>query len=920
MADAKKTRAQLIEELAALRREVAELKGREAPGAPPAEAAFEGVAKGFQVLFEALDDALFVARVRDGRIVYANPQCTRLLGVTQPQLLAASFYDFMPPAVRARARAVVQESLKGNRLVGPYEVQYPRGDGAAVPVRLMGGIVGSGDDAVLLLYMRDISETHQARRRLAESEGRYRELVDNMTDRLYVIGTDGYFRFVNRAMEEGSGVSCDDWRRRHYLDGLLPQYGELVRTYIEAVLRGELLPPIEFSHVAADGRTVTVEASMRPIYEDGRIVGLQGVSRDITDRKQTEAALRESEARYRAVVESQTEMVTRFLPDTTLTFVNEAACRMLGTSREDLIGRSFLPLLPQEERVDLARRLRAIAPDHPLVEAQHRVVLEDGRVLWHLWTNRGIFDEQGRLVEVQGVGRDITQRKEAEAALRQSEENFRHLFEQSLDGIVVVGADGRIVSANQAFADIHGVAVSEVVGKPAADFMHPDDRAEGVERLAAAVRGERLAPGERLWRDLRADGSIALVEARSRGIRWAGRPAVQTLLRDVTDRVRLEEELREAQKIEAVGQLAGGIAHDFNNLMTAILCHVSLLKMHAGSPSEVLETAGVIEGAARRAAQLTSELLGFARRGKHQNILVDMKASVRACVGLFGRTLDRRVRVVTRFGAAPALVRGDPVQVEQVILNLAFNARDAMPEGGEMVLGTDVADVAEEDCGGRRGAKPGRYVVLTVQDTGGGIPEDLRGRLFEPFFTTKPRGKGTGMGLAMVYGIAKNHGGWAELDAQARPGATFRVFLPAATGLAADAAAPPAAEPPAATRGRILVVDDEDLVRDAVSRMLAELGYDVLSAADGKQAVDLYRKLGADIGLVIIDMVMPEMDGRQCFRALRALDPAVQAILSTGGPGDGSLQDILGEGGIEFVQKPYAVLQLAEAVKRALGK
>jgi PAS domain S-box-containing protein len=919
MTDAEKTRAQLIEELAALRREVAELKGREAPG-PPAEAAFEGVAKGFQVLFEALDDALFVARVRDGRIVYANPQCTRLLGVTQPQLLAASFYDFMPPAVSARTQVLVQEALKGNRLVGPYEVQYPRDDGAAVPVRLMGGIVGSGDDAVLLLYMRDISETHRARQKLAESEGRYRELVDNMTDRLYVIGTDGYFRFVNRAMEEGSGVSCDEWRRRHYLDGLLPQYCELVRTYIEAVLRGELLPPIEFSHFTADGRTVTVEASMRPTYEDGRIVGLQGVSRDITDRKQAEQALRESEARYRAVVESQTELICRFARGGVLTFVNEAYCRYFGLSAADLVGRSFMPRLPESDRSAAADRLATIAATNPTVEHDHRVLMPSGEVRWMHWVNRGIFDEQKRLVEYQAVGWDITDRRQAEEALRQSEENFRHLFEQSLDGIVVVGADGRIVSANQAFADIHGVAVSEVVGKHAADFMHPDDRVEGVERLAAAVRGERLAPGERLWRDLRADGSIALVESRSRGIRWAGRPAVQVILRDITDRVRLEEELREAQKMEAVGQLAGGIAHDFNNLMTAILCHVGLLKMHAGSPSEVLETAGVIEGAARRAAQLTSALLGFARRGKHQNVLVDMNASVQACVGLFSRTLDPRVRVVTRFGAAPALVRGDPVQVEQVILNLALNARDAMPEGGEMVLGTDVADVAEEDCGGRRGAKPGRYVVLTVQDTGRGIPEDLRRRIFEPFFTTKPRGKGTGMGLAMVYGIAKNHGGWAEIDAQARPGATFRVFLPAATGLAADAGAPPAAEPPAATRGRILVVDDEDLVRDAVSRMLAELGYDVLSAADGTEAVDLYRKLGADIGLVIIDMVMPEMDGRQCFRALRALNPALQAILSTGGPGDGSLQDILDEGGIEFVQKPYAVLQLAEAVKRALGK
>ncbi|MCX5671969.1 MAG: PAS domain S-box protein [Planctomycetota bacterium] len=915
-----------------------------------------------------------------------------------------------------------------------------------MPVRLMGGIVGSGDDAVLLLYMRDISEAHQARQKLAESEGRYRELVDNMTDRLYVIGTDGYFQFVNRAMEEGSGVSCDEWRRRHYLAGLLPQYGELVRTYIEAVLRGELLPPIEFSHFTADGRTVTVEASMRPLYEDGRIVGLQGVSRDITDRKRAEEALRESEARYRAVVESQTELICRFVAGGILTFVNESYCRYFGLSAADLVGRSFLPLLPESDRSAAADRLATIAATNPTVAHDHRVVLPSGEVRWMHWVNRGIFDEQGRaveyqavgwdftdrkraeealqqsearyrailedqtelvcrflpdgtltfvneavcrfvgkcredmigsgflgylteehraalleklaaltparplfddkeqatflpsgetrwvhwtnrgifdgqgcLTEIQGVGRDVTERRQAEEALRQSEENFRNLFEQSLDGIVVVGADGRIVSANQAFADIHGVAVSEVVGKHAADFMHPDDRAEGVERLAAAVRGESLAPSSRSWRDLRADGSIGLVEARSRGIRWAGRPAVQVILRDITERTRLEEELREAQKLEAVGQLAGGIAHDFNNLITGILCHAGLLKMNAESPSEVRETAGVIEGAARRAAQLTSSLLGFARRGKHQNVPVDLNAAVQACVDLFSRTLDPRIRVVTHLSDEQATVLGDPVQMEQVILNLALNARDAMPEGGEMVLATSLVHATEG--GGRPDglARPGAYVVLTVRDTGSGIPQELRSRIFEPFFTTKPPGKGIGMGLAMVYGIAKNHGGWVDLDPDAERGAAFRVFIPVATDLAEEKEAKVAAEPAAAARGRILVVDDEPLVRGVVIRMLAGLGYSVLSAADGKQAVDLYRKLGGEIGLVIIDMVMPEMNGGECFRALRALNPDVKAILSTGGPGDRSLQDILGEANVAFVQKPYEVRQLAEAVKLALG-
>ena len=916
MTDTRKTRAQLEEELAALRREAAELRNREASRRPP-DAAFDDVTQGFRALFEVIDDALLAARAADGRIIYANPPCTRLLGVTQPQLLAASFYDFMPPAVSARAQVLVQEALKGNRLVGPYEVQFPRG-GAAVPVRLMGGIVGSGDDAVLLLYMRDISEAHQARQKLAESEGRYRELVDNMTDRLYVIGTDGYFQFVNRAMEQGSGVSCDDWRRRHYLAGLLPEYGELVSTYIEAVLRGELLPPIEFSHFTADGRTVTVEASMRPLYEDGRIIGLQGVSRDITDRKRAEEALRESEARYRAVVESQTELICRFVAGHILTFVNESYCRYFGLSAADLVGRSFMPLLPESDRSAAADRLATIAATNPTVAHDHRVVLPSGEVRWMHWVNRGIFDEQGRAVEYQAVGRDITDRKRAEEALRQSEGNFRNLFEQSLDGIVVVDA-GRIVSANPAFAAIGGTTVENILGRPLMDFIHPDDRARAAADIKTVAAGEPMIPPLRTVRGLRGDGSILLVEARGQSMLWAGRPAVQIIVRDITERTRLEEELREAQKLEAVGQLAGGIAHDFNNLMTGILCHAGLLKMNAASPSEVRETAGVIEGAARRAAQLTSSLLGFARRGKHQNVPVDLNAAVQACVDLFSRTLDPRIRVVMHLSAEQATVLGDPVQMEQVILNLALNARDAMPEGGEMVLATSLVHATEGDGRPEGFAKPGAYVVLTVRDTGTGIPQELRSHIFEPFFTTKPPGKGIGMGLAMVYGIAKNHGGWVDLDPDAERGAAFRVFFPVATDLAEEREAKVAAEPAAAARGRILVVDDEPLVRGAVSRMLAELGYNVLSAADGKQAVDLYRKLGGEIGLVIIDMVMPEMNGGECFRALRALNPDVKAILSTGGPGDRSLQDILGEGNVAFVQKPYEVRQLAEAVKLALG-
>jgi PAS domain S-box-containing protein len=918
MNDAGKTRAQLIEEVAGLRRELAALRRGQTPGRP--EAAFASVAQGLQTLFDAIEDAVLAARVSDGRVVYANPRCMALLGVTEEQVLVMSFYDLMAPDVGLRVRRVVEEAMKGSRLVGPYEVQHPRGAGQTVPVRLMGGIVGDGDEAVLLLYIRDISESRQASRRLAESEERCRALLESAADCIYAVNEAGILVAINPAAARVMGTDPGALIGKTLYELFPRPIADSQMERIRSVLRtGRPASTDEHETPTAQGPR-WFNTSVVPVRDaEGRIVSVLGIARDLTDRKRAEEAIRQSEARYRAVVDSQTELICRFGPGNVLTFVNESYCRCFNRQAEDLLGRSFLFLIPESDRAAAAASLDAVTPQSPVLEHEHRVTAPSGEVRWMHWVNRGFFDEHGRLTECQAVGWDITDRRRAEEALRQSEENFRTLFEQSLDGIVVL-VDNRVVSANEAFAAIHGTTVSEVLGRRATDFIHPEERAAAAGRLSAAARGERLTPRDRPCRDLRADGSVVLVEARSQGIRWAGRPAVQVIMRDITQRVRLEENLREAQKMEAVGQLAGGIAHDFNNLVTGILCNVSLLKMNAESPSEVREVAGVIDGAARRAARLTNQLLGFARRGKHQDVPVDLNASVEASLNLMGRGHDPRLRILTRFAAERACVRGDPVQMEQVILNLALNARDAMPDGGTITLATDVVAICEEDCRGRAFARPGRYVVLTVSDTGPGVPEELRSRIFEPFFTTKSTGKGVGMGLAMVYGIAKNHGGWAELDAQAAPGATFRVFLPEAREMLPEPAPAAAAEPEGGPPARLLLVDDESLVRTVVCRTLSDLGYEVTVAADGRQAVDLYAASAGGFDLVIIDMVMPQMDGRECLRAIRRLDPNVRAILSTGGGDDRAVRALLEEGGVGFVQKPYQAEDLANAVRLALGR
>jgi signal transduction histidine kinase/ActR/RegA family two-component response regulator len=381
-----------------------------------------------------------------------------------------------------------------------------------------------------------------------------------------------------------------------------------------------------------------------------------------------------------------------------------------------------------------------------------------------------------------------------------------------------------------------------------------------------------------------------------------------------SEKANLEEQLRQSQKMEAVGTLAGGIAHDFNNLLTGILGYADMLGMGNLSPEQSRKAAQVIERAARRAADLTQQLLGFARKGKYQNIPVDLHATIHEATSLLGRTLDKSISLQQNLRARDPFVLGDPVQVQQVILNLAVNARDAMGQGGTLTFGTERVSLGSSPES--QGA-PGDYIKLTVSDTGCGIPPEVQQRIFEPFFTTKEQGKGTGMGLSMVYGIVKNHGGSICVASEVDSGTRFEILLPA-TERPQLVAEDDRVKTRTGQRATILVVDDEELVRQVAQTMLETMGFNVLTADDGQDAVALYRESHASIDLVILDMVMPRLAGRETFRLLKEINPGVRAILSTGCSMDETTQRILDEGMLGFAQKPYVLDELSEAVIAAL--
>ncbi|HEY7528401.1 MAG TPA: PAS domain-containing protein [Candidatus Deferrimicrobiaceae bacterium] len=502
------------------------------------------------------------------------------------------------------------------------------------------------------------------------------------------------------------------------------------------------------------------------------------------------------------------------------------------------------------------------------------------------------------------------QKHRAYVRLKRSEQRYRLLFEQGPPA-AISGPDGRFVDVNDGCLRLTGYSREDFLRLRNTDLY--DDP-------------EQATPSSDVLSSGRAFEKEAIIRRRD-GSRFFGHinifPVSKDLvlgqITDVTERKELEGRLRQAQKMEAVGNLAGGIAHDFNNIIQTIIGYTSLLKTRLEGQPKTASQVDAIEQASLRAAELTRQLLGFARQGKFEVTPTDLGAVVEKVVSMIRPTFDRSIDIRTELSSGLFSVSGDAGQMEHTLLNLCINARDAMPGGGTLRIETRNETLVRPEAFGTANAPAGRYVSLSVSDTGTGIPPENLPRIFDPFFTTKEPGKGSGMGLAMVYGIVKNHGGWIDVHSAVGEGTTFRVLLPASAARPKAPAAAPLPESPLGGSETILFVDDEESLRELAVETLGSLGYSVVTARNGADAVALYAERRGEIALVILDLIMPEMGGVEAFHRIREIDPGARILFSSGYAASGQPDALPAEGADGFIQKPYRLSALAAAIRQALG-
>jgi PAS domain S-box-containing protein len=904
-----------------------------------ASEALRGAEGGFRLLFADNPLPMWIYDRETYAFLQVNDAAVEHYGYSRAEFLQMRLTDIRPAEDIPELLKWMAEHPEPAAHTGPWRHRLK--DGRLIQVEVsQHRLPFAGHDAALVVVV-DTTEKLRAAERLAASENRLRAIVEAEPQCVMLVDPDGALLDINPAGLRI--IEADDSEQvigKPVCSLVSSDQCEQFRTLIGNVCRGEG-EVLEFKIQGLKGTKRWLEMHAVPFRgEDGRVVAVLAVTVDVTDRKCAEQALQQSEARAREQFE-ELDVLYRAAPiglalfDREFRFlrVNDALAQGNGSAAGNYIGHTIREVMPS-----LATRIEGVLER---VFEKGEVVLNmeihgeassapgvDRDWLASYYPLRG---PDGTVLAAGAVMLETTERKRAERALLASEARNRDLVENTTYAVLRATLDGHFLDVNPALIQMlgfAGAAETYSVNLVQDVFRYP----EQYPMLLASCRGKgRVSGFEVEWQ--RQDGAHIAVRLSARLVETAkGLEILEVIAEDVTELRAVEKQLRQAQKFEAVGQLAGGVAHDFNNVVGAILSWAEIGMEEARNGLQPSETSGAanarlfeyfakIRIQSERAAALTRQLLAYARQQVLQARPVDLNSVVRGLLSFLDKVIggDIELKIVT----APTveLIRVDPTQIEQVLMNLCLNARDAMPEGGRLLIETEPVQIDEPYCRSYPYAKPGGYVVLSVSDTGTGMDAATRERIFEPFFTTKEPGKGSGLGLATVYGIVKQHEGFIQVYSELGYGTLFRVYLPtlgerlARTG---EKMRVPVVASAAQGRETILLAEDHDGIRETARQALADLGYRVLSASDGEEALKICETEVPD--LAILDVVMPKLNGPALYRMLAKRFPGLPAIFTTGYTAEHASVDKHNTSGAAILQKPYSPAALGHLVRGALDK
>jgi two-component system, cell cycle sensor histidine kinase and response regulator CckA len=863
----------------------------------------------YRLLAESSRDTILFIRFSDGRILEANRAAVETYGYTLHELLNLNISELRVP----EEQAIVANQMRHANDTGIlFEARHKRRDGSVIDVEVSSRGATINGERILLSIVRDITERKRTEYALREREEKMQSIFRVAPTGIGVV-KDRILLDVNRRVCEMTGYTKEELVGKNSRIFYPTQEDfEYVGTekYRQIAERGTGC--LETRWMKKDGTIFDVLLASTPIDLMDPSKGVTFTALDISERKRAEETIRMEKQFTETLLESLPglcylyELDVQSPANSRLIRFNRKHSTLTGYTPEELQGMKIKDWFKTDV---LEKAVSAITILGESGEAQINLKLriKDGSQVPYAFTGRLLtIDDK---IYFLGVGSDISDFLSAQEALKESEEKYRLVVEHASEAIFIVQNE-RIKFPNHQTMIITGYTEDELASVPFSHFLHTDDKEMVVNIHRMRLQGQSV-PSTYSFRTIKKSGEIVWIEAGVVLVTWEGNPAALTFLRDITVQKKLEEQLFHAQKMEAVGTLAGGVAHDFNNLLLGILGYTSLMLMKTDKDHPFYENLKIIERQVESGADLTRRLLGFARGGKYDVRPVNVDDLIIKTSEIFSRT-KKEISIHKKLQENLYTIEADPGQIEQVLLNLYVNAWQAMPSGGELYLESGNTIFHEQE-NRPFNTKPGQYVKISVTDTGVGMDSETQKRIFEPFFSTKGIGKGTGLGLASAYGIIKNHGGIINVYSEKAHGTTFTIYLPASVKKAIEAK--PAEEKLLTGKETILVVDDEQVNVELMRELLEKLGYKILTAQSGKKAIELYREHFKDIKLVILDMIMPKMNGRETLGKLMEIDNKVRVLLSSGYSLNGEAAMILNLGCKGFIQKPFRVEELARKIR-----